>query len=311
MGIRVPMIAVSPWSKGGWVNSQVFDHTSLIRLLEARFGDEYPGITENNITPWRRAVAGDLTSSFNFKSPNDGKVQLPSTIAYRPPDDERHPSYIPVPPTVQAMPQQESGIRPARAVPYVCSVSGAVVAGQNAFQIQFANQGTYTAVYQVYTGAGEFAPRTYTVSPNAEVSDTWNYEAINQSQYNLLVFGPNGFYRVFKGSFGAAAADLQTQITYDITRKGIHLEVANAGSALTQVRLLDFYTQQTTQRSVEPNQSFTEFWSLERFSGWYDITIEAEADSTFQKRLAGHLETGEDSMTDPAFSSSATQPAVQ
>ena len=311
MGIRVPMIAVSPWSKGGWVNSQVFDHTSLIRLLEARFGDEYPGITENNITPWRRAVAGDLTSSFNFKSPNDGKVQLPSTIAYRPPDDERHPSYIPVPPTVQAMPQQESGIRPARAVPYVCSVSGAVVAGQNAFQIQFANQGTYTAVYQVYTGAGEFAPRTYTVSPNAEVSDTWNYEAINQSQYNLLVFGPNGFYRVFKGSFGAAAADLQTQVTYDITRKGIHLEVANAGSALTQVRLFDFYTQQTTQRSVEPNQSFTEFWSLERFSGWYDMTIEAEADSTFQKRLAGHLETGEDSMTDPAFSSSATQPAVQ
>jgi phospholipase C len=236
-------------------------------------------------------------------------VQLPSTIADRPPDDERHPSYIPVPPTVQALPQQESGIRPARAVPYVCSVAGAVLAGQDAFQIQFANHGTYTAVYQVYTGAGEFAPRTYTVSPNAEVSDTWNYGTVNQ--YNLLVFGPNGFYRVFKGSFGAGAADLQTQITYDITRKGINLEVANAGSALTQVRMFDYYTQQTTQRSVEPNQSFTEFWSLERFYGWYDITIAVETDSTFQKRLAGHLETGEDSMTDPALDGSLTQPAVQ
>jgi phospholipase C len=44
MGIRVPMMVVSPWSKGGWVNSQVFDHTSLIRFIECRFGSQYPGI---------------------------------------------------------------------------------------------------------------------------------------------------------------------------------------------------------------------------------------------------------------------------
>ena len=37
-GMRVPMLVVSPWSKGGWVNSEVFDHTSLIRFLERRFG---------------------------------------------------------------------------------------------------------------------------------------------------------------------------------------------------------------------------------------------------------------------------------
>ena len=80
--------------------------------------------------------------------------------------------------------------------------------------------------------------------------------------------------------------------------------------ALTQVRLLDYYTQQTTQRFLEPNQSFTEFGSLEQFYGWYDITIEAESDVSFQNRLAGHLETGEDSMTDPAFGSSLSQPAT-
>jgi len=54
----------SPWAKGGYVNSQVFDHTSLIRFLEARFDVE-----ESNITPWRRGVAGDLTSVFNFAEP--------------------------------------------------------------------------------------------------------------------------------------------------------------------------------------------------------------------------------------------------
>ena len=77
LGMRVPMIVISPWSKGGWVNSQVFDHTSLIRFIEARFGPQHPGLTESNITAWRRAVAGDLTTAFNFKTPNAKVVALP------------------------------------------------------------------------------------------------------------------------------------------------------------------------------------------------------------------------------------------
>ncbi len=55
LGPRVPMLVVSPWSKGGWVNSQTFDHTSVLRFVEARFG-----VTAPLITPWRRAVTGDL-----------------------------------------------------------------------------------------------------------------------------------------------------------------------------------------------------------------------------------------------------------
>src|SRR5256884_7989472 len=58
LGVRVPMIVISPWTKGGWVDSQVFDHTSLIRFVERRFG-----VLEPNITPWRRAVAGDRKST--------------------------------------------------------------------------------------------------------------------------------------------------------------------------------------------------------------------------------------------------------
>ena len=58
-------LAISPWSKGGYVNSQVFDHTSVIQFIEKRFG-----VLERNISPWRRAVAGDLTSVFNFADPN-------------------------------------------------------------------------------------------------------------------------------------------------------------------------------------------------------------------------------------------------
>jgi phospholipase C len=50
LGPRVPMYVISPWSKGGWVSSEVFDHTSVIRFLERRFG-----VAEPNISGWRRA----------------------------------------------------------------------------------------------------------------------------------------------------------------------------------------------------------------------------------------------------------------
>jgi phospholipase C len=65
LGIRVPAIVVSPWSRGGYVCSQVFDHTSTLKFLEKRFG-----VQEPNISDWRRAVSGDLTSCFDFKTPN-------------------------------------------------------------------------------------------------------------------------------------------------------------------------------------------------------------------------------------------------
>jgi len=77
---RAPFLAISPWSKGGYVNSQVFDHTSVIQFIEKRFG-----VFEKNITPWRRAVAGDLTSVFNFLNPNEEPFTLPSTAGYLPP----------------------------------------------------------------------------------------------------------------------------------------------------------------------------------------------------------------------------------
>ena len=49
--VRVPMYVISPWSRGGWVNSQVFDHTSILQFLEKRFG-----VQEPNISPYRRAA---------------------------------------------------------------------------------------------------------------------------------------------------------------------------------------------------------------------------------------------------------------
>jgi phospholipase C len=60
-GFRVPCIIVSPWTVGGWVCSQPFDHTSTLQFLEKITGVEAP-----NITAWRRRTFGDLTSVFRF-----------------------------------------------------------------------------------------------------------------------------------------------------------------------------------------------------------------------------------------------------
>jgi phospholipase C len=63
LGFRVPCTIVSPWTVGGYVATDTFDHTSLIQFLEKRFG-----VNEPNISAWRRATCGDLTSAFQFGS---------------------------------------------------------------------------------------------------------------------------------------------------------------------------------------------------------------------------------------------------
>jgi phospholipase C len=75
LGFRVPMLIVSPFSRGGFVSSDLFDHTSVLRFLETRFGTEVP-----NLSAWRRATVGDLTSALNLKKPDQSIPTLPSTL---------------------------------------------------------------------------------------------------------------------------------------------------------------------------------------------------------------------------------------
>jgi phospholipase C len=79
LGFRVPMLIISPFSRGGFVSSDLFDHTSVLRFLETRFGAEVP-----NLSAWRRAAVGDLTSALNLRSPDQSIPSLPSTITALP-----------------------------------------------------------------------------------------------------------------------------------------------------------------------------------------------------------------------------------
>jgi phospholipase C len=301
LGVRVPMIVVSPWSKGGWVNSEVFDHTSLIRFIERRFGRHNAGLQESNITPWRRAVAGDLTSAFNFASPNDATVALPSTVAYVPPDNVRHPDYSPAPPTSQALPQQEPGTRPARALPYELHVEGEANTGLGTIQLRFRNAGQAATVFHVRSGDGLTGPWTYTVGIGDEVSDTFGTSGA--TSYDLSVLGPNGYLRSFAGSAGSRSANLSVRTICDRDSEGIVLLIHNHSSNAEKVKIADAYSGKTTTHQLQPGSSFTYFGQLDKSFGWYDLSVEVESDAGFLRRLAGHVETGRDSRTDPAIGS--------
>ena len=299
LGVRVPMIVISPWSKGGWVNSEVFDHTSLIQFIEQRFATRHNDLIESNITPWRRAVAGDLTSAFDFKSPNSAKVRLPSTTSYVPPDSATHPDFSPTVPTTQALPKQERGVRPARAVPYDLDVAADIDLQDGEVKLKFGNSGKATAVFQVRSGNGQQeGPWTYTVSPSSHVSETWDIRGKGQKQYDLSVYGPNGFFRAFKGSISPDATDLSVDVDFKFDQ-GVTLDIQNKSRESARLRIFDAYSKRTVERVAAPHSHVIWHVDSEDSFGWYDLTIEVAGDSSFKQQLAGHIETGCDSMSDP------------
>ncbi|WP_203750979.1 phosphocholine-specific phospholipase C [Actinoplanes cyaneus] len=272
LGIRVPMVVVSPWTRGGWVNSQTFDHTSLIRFLERRFG-----IAEPNITPWRRAVAGDLTSAFDFKTPNRGPVGLPPTAQFKPADLTRQPDQVPVPPAGPALPEQERGVRPARALPYTLH------ADATADTIELRNTGRSTAVFAVRPSGAD--PLSFTVEPGKHLISAFTGDDVE-------VHGPNGFYR----RFVRGDARIVVRARYDEHAHTVLLEIRNKGRGHAQVTVSDRYTGRASTLSLRPGAIRTSQIHAAATHGWYDVTVTAGSTVT---QYAGHLENGKDSITDP------------
>jgi phospholipase C len=301
LGTRVPFIAISPWSKGGYVNSQVFDHTSVIQFIEKRFG-----VRERNITPWRRAVAGDLTSVFNFVDPDDddARVRLPGTNGYLPPPAELGGGNVNTfQPTLNGViigvPAQEKGIRPARALPYELDVHGSVNGSTSTIGLTFFNRGRATAVFQVRSGNAADPARDYTVEPGKTLAGTWSVA----SSYHLSVYGPNGFVRYFNGSIGSSAAVLDVRSSHEREdeRGSLEWRITNVADNVAEVRVLDAYSGEVSTWLLRPDGTFEGEVSLNQFHGWYDLIVTVAGDPTFKYRLAGHVENGLDSFSDPAL----------
>jgi phospholipase C len=281
LGPRVPFLAVSPWSRGGWVCSEVFDHTSIIRFIERRFG-----VTEPHISPWRRAICGDLTSAFDFaqRHRNPSVPTLPSTAAYVPPDNQRHPSYFPVPPTAGSLPAQEPGVRPARPLPYDLRADGVISDGTAT--ITFASHGTAGAVFHVTCGS---APRDYTVGAGQAITGSWPAPAGE----DIRVHGPNGFYREFMGE----GPDIRAKPA----GCDLHLAITNSSPAVVRLTLTSAYDGFPSHVTARPGSTVTVMAPTAFGTGWYDVSVTSDADPRYLRRLAGHVETGRPSVSDPSL----------
>ena len=287
LGVRVPMVVVSPWTRGGAVDSTVYDHTSVIRLLERRFGVEEP-----NISPWRRAVTGDLTAVFDFSGRDPQWPQLPDTSGNRQKVTDTGRLPAPTVPNPQLLPQQQRGTRTARPTPYNLTVRSRLKDG--VLTIDFVNQGRQGAVLAVYPAPGT-APRHYTIGARSRLSDTWS---VGAEGYDLRVHGPNGALWHLRGD---AAGLYEAAISEEQNGRVLEVDVINRTRTAQTFLVGDLaYGGGLREVRVGAGDDRTVNVGVGR-EGWYDVTVALRGDLTFRRRLAGRFPGDEQGVTDPAM----------
>ncbi len=281
LGPRVPLYVISPWSRGGWVNSQVFDHSSVIRFLERRFG-----VQEPNISPWRRAICGDLTSAFDFARPN---AAMPTDI----PDPRRDAAraaaikgqIAPGAPAARILPDQEPGTRPSRPLPYHLAVSEARSGGDIA--LTFHVMRGAGAVFHVYDRlALERLPRRYTVEAGKQLTGIWQGVG-DEAAYDLWILGPNGFHRHYAGTRSDTALSARLRWQFDARKRSVVLETGGTDGLVVTPNA--YHPHHREWRSGQRRHA----WSVEKTAGWYDLTLTAPEEPGFTRRIAGRVESGD------------------
>ncbi len=295
MGPRVPMYILSPWSKGGWVDSAVADHTSVGQFIEKRFGVTIPAIT-----PWHRAVSSDLTSAFDFVTPNDPKFpEMPDTSAFEEMDAKSKNLPKAAAPEQPSKLFQEKGSRFSRALPYklYCTLKHLKAASQ--VQLLFENKGDKGAVYHVYNMKRlDMIPRRYTVEAGKSLADEWNLSE-SKGAYDLEVHGPNGYFHRFTGSI--QNAEPAVMLEYDHVKGGITVSIQNDTSTHLRGEVMTnaYDYAKTESISVAPGKKIKKRQNLKKSANWYDFTV--RTDDGFLHRFAGRVETGKGSVSDPAM----------
>jgi phospholipase C len=298
LGPRVPMYVISPWSTGGWVNSEVFDHTSVIRFLERRFG-----VAEPNISAWRRAVCGDMTSAFDFSDADDRRFvdDLPDTTELAAAARALPGTTTPPTPALPELPEQEHAARPSRALPYELHVTSRVHRAAAQLELTFASTGAAGAVFHVYDRKHlDRVPRRYTVEAGKRLGDRWDL-APDGGDYDLWVIAPNGFHRHFTGRGGAQPVEAEVEVGY--AHGDLVIALHNRGAEPCELVLTANAYSPGERHAVRvpPGQARVRRWPLERSARWYDITVEVQGLPGFTRRFAGRVETSRDSVSDPAL----------
>lgn len=321
LGFRVPLVIASPWSRGGWVNSEVFDLTSPIQFLEHFLEHKTKKkIVSKEMTAWRRTVCGDLTSV--FRPYNGEKIEAPTPvdrISYLETIHKAQFKDLPSgfkklgaaeladintdPGGSAHVPEQEKGTRPACAIPYELYVDGKLSEDKKAFKIKFEVKkevfGDKAAgcPFIVFTPNTNLAPRNYAVTAGDSLTDEWDVSG----NYHVRVNGPNGFFREFSGSANEPAIDVLCGYEGKKQLSGnLELRIKNNSRQKLTIEITDnAYKARAVSKTINAGAVLTLPLNLSKSSGWYDVSVKVKGVTNFEKRYAGHIETGKATITDP------------
>jgi phospholipase C len=341
LGFRVPMVIASPWSKGGWVNSEVFDHTSTLQFLET-FLSKKTGkpVKEPNISDWRRTVCGDLTSV--FRPYNGETIPTPEFLPKaefvesihkakfkKVPDDYKVLNADEImqinraPHSSPYMPKQEPGLKASCALNYQLYADGKLSADKKSFRLGFTASNKVFGKVALAAPFNVYAPgkyiqeingkqvlesvRTwaYTAAAGDTLNDAWPLNEFENDHYHLRVYGPNGFYREFKGNAADPDMDIacEYQQSFTVGKKltgNIELKLHNLSGKPYTVEITDHgYKTNNHKIDVGPAAQSGLVLNLVNSFGWYDFSVKIAGACTFEKRYAGRVETGKPSFSDP------------
>jgi phospholipase C len=331
LGYRVPLVVASPWNREGSVCSEVFDHTSILMFLD-KTGKK---IEEPNISTWRRTICGDLSST--FKPYHGEKIPLPKFVeknefmesihnaqykkfpsGYRPLSDAEIKKVNDNPADFDLMPRQEKGTKPSCAIPYELYADGNLNPDTKTFEIkleasnQFFGKNAKGAPFNIYA-TGKYQDQNvkvwnYAVSGGDHLNDKWTVADFENGHYQLRVNAPNGFMRAYEGN----AADPQLHVTcaYEVNKNkkptgNLIITVINLDkNKKNAIQIVDNAYKRKPISMVLAAAALKGSKSsiiipLKDSHNWYDFTLMQEGNTTFMKRFAGHVETGELSQSDP------------
>lgn len=342
LGFRVPMLVASPWSRGGWVNSQVCDHSSIIRFLEVFIGKKLgKDVTQTEISEWRRAISGDLTSCFQPAGPAPKDLPFLDRDEHLLQIEEARFKPLPNGFTALAAPLiserethdallaqhlwQEPGTKPSCPVPYELTANGemsadgsifqlALAAGNNIFGEQAAGAPFTVYLRGVREGSAahnvgqlpnNLSVASYAVKAGDVLRDRIDLSRFSSDDFEIEVFGPNGFYRQFIGNRKQLAPTVQAVPA--VREKGqrdapllLHLANPTGRPVKLKLKSRDYIP---FEREVVLKRRGTDIIAVPVKSGefWYDVELSSPDISGFKQRFAGRAETGIPTTSDPAM----------
>jgi phospholipase C len=333
LGFRVPMLIASPWSRGGNVCSQVFDHTSILQLIESVPSHKGTAVRETNISAWRRTVSGNLSSAFQPASSSrpdnlefsqrDDVVEGIDKARYKPlpsgykklsPADiaEFHRDRF----SVSWMPRQEHGVRPSLPLPYELYSTGGLnpdrrslaitmEAGEKVFGNKSAGSPFHVYVPGAFKGQSNLRTRAYSVAAGKRVADTWDLEGFDNGNYHLCICGPNGFLRELAGNAEDPPIDVSCEYPGTPSRLtgDLNVVIRNRDRVRSYAFRITDHAYRSGNRSatVRPGESKPITLNLARSFSWYDFTVSIKGSNLFARRCAGRVETGRAGFSDPAM----------